>query len=108
MGLFNKKTQNKQPKKDMEVLAWEKEIKKYISENHLQDLYTDENEEAMNQVAIASAAKGTIPQFQDAGIRIIYAEQLVLEAQNWMQIRQNDRLIKQNDEIIKLLKENNK
>ncbi len=37
-----------------------------------------------------------------------WAEQLVLERQNWMQIRQNDRLIKQNDEIIKLLKENNK
>lgn len=112
MGLFNNKkvdkNKDKQTNKDFEAEVWKKQIDKYIESNHLKDMYTVENQEAMNRIAIASAAKGTIPQFEDNGIRTIYSQQLVLEAQNWMQIRQNDRLIKQNDEIIKLLKGNNK
>lgn len=59
----------------------------------------------MNTIIDMSQSKGVIPQFQNDGVKTVYTEQLVLERQNWMQIRQNDQLIKQNAEIINLLKE---
>lgn len=76
-------------------------IDKYIQENRLEDLYHDENIEPMNKIAILSAAKRTIPPFQEQGTKTIYTQQLILEQQNWM-------LIRQNNEIIELLKKMSK
>lgn len=106
MSLFSKEnlSQQKEIIKEKWKARDDEKRMKYVRENHLEDIYTDENKALMNSVIDTSQAKGTIPQFQDQGIKTIYREQLVLERQNWMAIAQNDRLIKQNDEIIELLK----
>ena len=106
MTLFGNREERIKRNREKYALKDQKRRNKYLEENKIQDIYTDENKIPMDVIIDMSQAKGTIPQFQDSGIKTIYAEQLVLERQNWMQIRQNDRLIKQNDEIIKLLKEN--
>lgn len=108
MSLFGNREERIKRNREKYALKEQQKRNKYLEENKIQDLYTDENKIAMDAIIDMSQAKGTIPQFQNDGIKTLYAEQLVLERQNWMQIRQNDRLIKQNDEIIKLLKENNK
>jgi hypothetical protein len=108
MSLFGNREERIKRNREKYALKEQQKRNKYLEENKIQDIYTEENKTPMDVIIDMSQAKGTIPVFQDSGIRTIYAEQLVLEAQNWMQIRQNDRLIKQNDEIIKLLKENNK
>lgn len=102
MGIFHKTPEEKaEINKDPEAYIWKRKIDKYIQENHLEDLYHDENIKPMNRIAISSAAKGSIPQFQDQGTKTIYSQQLVLEQQNWM-------LIRQNNEIIELLKKQSK
>lgn len=106
MSLFSKEAreQRREIMKEKWKARDDEKRMKYVREYHLEDIYTDENKALMNSVIDMSQAKGTIPQFQDQGIKTLYGEQLVLERQNWMAIAQNDHLIKQNDEIIELLK----
>ena len=96
MGLFHKTSEEEKAKikQDPEAYVYQKKIDKYIEENHLQDLYKGRNIDPMNRIAIKSIVKGSIPQFQDQGTKTFYTEQLVLEAQNWMMIKQNDEIIK--------------
>ena len=108
MSLFGNREERIKHAREETAIKKKKKRNKYLEENKIKDIYAEENKVPMDVIIDMSQAKGTISQFQDSGIKTIYAEQLVLERQNWMQIRQNDRLIKQNDEIIKLLKENNK
>lgn len=101
MGLFG----NKEERKARYEAKAQNKRNQYLEENKIEDLYHDENIEPMNTIIDMSQSKGVIPQFQNDGVKTVYTEQLVLERQNWMQIRQNDQLIKQNAEIINLLKE---
>ena len=101
MGLFR----NKEELKDRFEAKIQNKRNQYLEENKIEDLYHDDNKEPMNAIIDMSQNKGVIPQFQNDGVKTVYGEQLVLERQNWMQIRQNDQLFKQNAEIIKLLKE---
>lgn len=101
MGLFG----NKEERKARYEAKVQNKRNQYLEENKIEDLYHDENIEPMNTIIDMSQSKGVIPQFQNDGVKTVYTEQLVLERQNWMQIRQNDQLIKQNAEIINLLKE---
>ena len=104
MTLFGNREERIKRNREKYALKDQKRRNKQLEENKIQDIYTDENKIPMDVIIDMSQAKGTIPQFQNDGIKTIYDEQLVLERQNWMQIRQNDRLIQQNNEIIKLLK----
>lgn len=106
MTLFGNREERIKRNREKYALKDQKRRNKYLEENKIQDIYTDENKIPMDVIIDMSQAKGTIPQFQNDGIKTIYDEQLVLERQNWMQIRQNNRLIQQNNEIIKLLKRN--
>lgn len=106
MSLFGNREERIKRAREETAIKEQQKRNKYLEKNKIKDIYTEENKVPMDVIIDMSQAKETIPQFQDSGIKTIYAEQLVLERQNWMQIRQNDRLIKQNDEIIKLLKEN--
>lgn len=101
MGLFG----NKEERKARYEAKAQNKRNQYLEENKIEDLYHDENIEPMNTIIDMSQSKGVIPQFQNDGVKTVYTEQLVIERQNWMQIRQNDQLIKQNAEIINLLKE---
>lgn len=101
MGLFG----NKEERKAWYEAKAQNKRNQYLEENKIEDLYHDENIEPMNTIIDMSQSKGVIPQFQNDGVKTVYTEQLVIERQNWMQIRQNDQLIKQNAEIINLLKE---
>lgn len=101
MGLFG----NKEERRARYEAKEQNKRNQYLEANKIEDLYHDENIEPMNAIIDMSQSKGVIPQFQNDGVKTVYSEQLVLERQNWMQIRQNDQLIKQNAEIIKLLKE---
>lgn len=101
MGLFG----NKEERRAKFEAKIQNKRSQYLEENKIEDLYHDDNKEPMNAIIDMSQNKGVIPQFQNDGVKTVYGEQLVLERQNWMQIRQNDQLIKQNAEIIKLLKE---
>lgn len=101
MGFFEKR----EKRRHKAELRDQQKRNKYLEEYKIFDLYHDENKDPMDVIIDMSQNKGAIPQFQNEGVKTIYAEQLVLERQNWMQIRQNDQLIKQNAEIIKLLKE---
>lgn len=101
MGLFK----SREERKELFEAKMQNKRNKYLEENKIFDLYHDENKDPMDVIIDMSQNKGVIPQFQNDGIKTVYTEQLVLERQNWMQIRQNDQLIKQNAEIIKLLKE---
>ena len=101
MGLFA----NKEERKARYEAKAQNKRNQYLEENKIEDLYHDENIEPMNTIIDMSQSKGVIPQFQNDGVKTVYTEQLVIERQNWMQIRQNDQLIKQNAEIINLLKE---
>ena len=101
MGLFG----NKEERKARYEAKAQNKRNQYLEENKIEDLYHDENIEPINTIIDMSQSKGVIPQFQNDGVKTVYTEQLVIERQNWMQIRQNDQLIKQNAEIINLLKE---
>lgn len=101
MGLFK----SREERKEQFEAKIQAKRDQYLEEYKISDLYHDENKDPMDVIIDMSQNKGVIPQFQDDGVKTVYGEQLVLERQNWMQIRQNDQLIKQNAEIIKLLKE---
>lgn len=104
MGLFG----SREERREKVVAKMQQKRMKYLQENKIEDLYTDANKEAIDTIIDMSQNKGSIPQFQDQGVKTIYTEQLVLERQNWLTARQNERLIQQNEEIIQLLKNLNK
>lgn len=89
MGLFKSREEHKE---QFEAKIQAKRDQ-YLEENQIKDIYKGENKVPINAIIDMNQNKGVIPQFQNEGVKTIYTEQLVLERQNWMIIRQNDRII---------------
>lgn len=89
MGLFK----SREERKEQFEAKIQAKRDQYLEENQIKDIYKGENKVPINAIIDMSQNKGVIPQFQNDGIKTIYGEQLVLERQNWMIIRQNDRII---------------
>lgn len=89
MGLFK----SREERKEQFEAKIQAKRDQYLEENQIKDIYKDENKVPINAIIDMNQNKGVIPQFQNEGVKTIYTEQLVLERQNWMIIRQNDRII---------------